>query len=512
MTPNTQQSAANDARHTFHVERRFFPTKRQRALYQALERAPNPGLAMLGYGGAMGGGKTRAIVELALDAALMYPGNNILVARHNFTDLSSTTMQEFFSACPEHLIVRRQQSPTNLVQIAHPEWRGGKRSTINFRHLTDWTGLGSQQYGAVLIDEAGQVDADAALMLLTRLRHPAQQQRWFVAASNPWPGWFERWFVHRELPEQAIHEAQGQVVFIPAKIEDNPHLPPDYADLQRAILPGSWVDRFIEGKFDAFLGRVYPQFDPRVHCWTGPLPRFSHFIGGLDFGAQADDAHYTAGIVAGLTKDLPSTYSVAPRSDAGPRAPNFASGSASRSPHSRPAHRSLSDPRSPDLPDAEPRPFTLIRLAEFEERGPGVYQRLEQWQQHCRRRFGRIRWCADRSQSAWIDHQRRRGIRVVPSNGGPDSVNWGIAIVQDRFAANPPTSYYTPELTTFPERIRDYQWLRSQSNPIRPRKKLDDLLDADRYMHELAIRRPRRRGPIVVINRHQGGPFRWSDP
>ena len=278
-------------------------------------------LTLLGYGGAMGGGKTRAIAELAIDAALAFPGNNVLVARHHLSDLSSTTMKEFFAHCPTGLIDRRQQAPTQLVQLRLPTWPEGQTSTVNFRHLSDWRGLGSQQYGAVLIDEAGQVDEDAALMLLTRLRHPAQQQRWFVAASNPWPGWFQRWFVQRELPEDALRAAQGQVAFIPAKIEDNPHLPDNYAEVNHALMPPAWRERFIEGRFDALLGRVYPDFDPNIHAWDRPLPRFSHYIGGLDFGGQTETAHYTAAIVGGLVPSdrLSDPRSVDPFSPPAPR-------------------------------------------------------------------------------------------------------------------------------------------------------------------------------------------------
>ena len=195
-----------------HADRRFFPTDRQRELYRVLfamsdqpDASRASGLSLVGYGGAMGGGKTRALVELAIDAACLFPGNNILVARHNFTDLATTTMAEFFRYCPDSLIKRRAQSPTHSVQIAAPGQR--HPSTIHFRHLSDWTGLGSQQFGAVFIDEAGQVEAEAAQMLVTRLRHPAQPQPWFVAASNPYPGWFERWFVKRELPEAALERA-----------------------------------------------------------------------------------------------------------------------------------------------------------------------------------------------------------------------------------------------------------------------------------------------------------------
>ena len=302
MNPTNPQTEAQLAvLGLLHRECGFFPTARQRELLNDLTSAPSPGLALLGYGGAMGGGKTRAIVELAIDAALAYPNNNVLVARQHYSDLSATTMREFFAACPPNLIRRRQQSPTHLVELALQDWPKGQSSTVNFRHLSDWPSLGSQQYGAVLIDEAGQVDEDAALMLLTRLRDPAQPQRWFVAASNPWPGWFERWFVRRDLPERALEQASGRVLFIPASIPDNPHLPPNYAELNHALLPNHWRDRFIEGRFDALLGRVYPDFDTQRHLWDAPLPPFTHYVGGLDFGGQTETAHHTAGIIAGLT-------------------------------------------------------------------------------------------------------------------------------------------------------------------------------------------------------------------
>ncbi len=76
-------------------------------------------------------------------------------------------------------------------------------------------------------------------------------------------------------------------------------------------------------------------------------------------------------------------------------------------------------------PSLQPDPTHRVRRPR-----PGIIQRLEQWQrqwqQQCPRqsqqRFGPIRWAADRSQSAWIDYQRRQGIHVVPAAGNPDSV------------------------------------------------------------------------------------------
>ena len=484
------------------AERGLELTARQRELYLAIVDGPDPGLVVAGYGGAMGGGKTRAIVELAIDAALMYRGTNILVARQHYTDLSSTTMREFDAACPVDYVRQRVSTPTPLARLGEPGSAEATWSTVNFRHLTEWSGLGSQEYGAVLIDEAGEVSEEAARMLLTRLRHAKQSQRWFVAASNPWPGWFERWFIRGELDQEALTEAAGRVIYVPARIADNPYLPASYAQQQRALHPAAWVERFIEGRFDALLGRVYPDFDPQVHVWEQPLPDFTYFIGGLDFGGQTETAHHTAAIVAGLARSdrLSDPRSFDPFSPPAPR------GEMSRSDRGglpgRPA------------PHAPTHPYTLIRLAEFEDRGPGVIQRLEQWQRQCQRRYGRIRWAADRSQSAWIDHQRRQGLDVVPASGTPGSVLYGVNLVHERLATDPPTSFYVPELTQFPRRMSEYVWQSGDDPDPRPRKQHDDLLDADRYMHELLQQvpspyRPRR---VQIVQPPLGRDARWREP
>ena len=440
----------------------FVPTARQRELWQTA-RAPLPeGIVLAGYGGAMGGGKTRALVELALDTAQTFPGTRILIARLRYTDLRSTTMNEFFDRCPDHLIAARRRSDPEQLAIRAPG--SGPCSIIQFRHLTDWTGLGSQEYGAVFIDEAGEVSEEAARMLITRLRHRAQPLRLFAAASNPWPGWFERWFVRRELPLDRFEQAGLRLEFVAARMRDNPWLPANYEALQRAMLSDDWVTRFVEGRFDAFIGLVYPRFDRLRHRWDEPLPPFARYVGGLDFGGPAEHHHKTAGIVAGLT-----------------------------------------DARAACGADI------LIRLAEFEGGGHDVIARLEAWMQRCAARYAggsgrsggsggaarRIHWRADRSQSAWINRLARQGLAITPSVGGPHSVQAGIDLVQRRLSAGEggaPRSYYLPDLTIFPERMSAYRWEPpdpSAGGAARPVKEHDDLLDADRYMHEAADERRR---------------------
>lgn len=421
--------------------RKFRPTAKQRLLYEALARTPLDGLSLVGYGGAMGGGKTRALCELALDTALSFPGTRVLLARHRYTALRTTTMEEFFNCKADQFITGRDRSRPESVRLRLKSWKKGIESVVYFRHLTEWTGLGSEQYGAVFIDEAGQVSEQAAQMLITRLRHPAQRQRWFVAASNPWPGWFQRWFAGGELPADALAEAGGRIEFIPARVEDNGHLPPNYAAMQRLLLPRDWVERFIDGKFDAFAGLVYPHFDPERHRWNAPLPQFRAYVGGIDHGAPSDIGHMTAAIAAGLTED-----------------------------------------------------GLLIRLAEFEQRGPNVGERLERWMAEREAQLGRaVHWRCDRSQGAWIEKMQRGGARVAPSQGGPGSVNRGIGLVQARLAdreeGGAPGGWFHPRLEQFPKRMREYAWEEPRADhegEPKPRKLDDDLVDADRYMHEEA--------------------------
>jgi hypothetical protein len=417
----------------------FEPHPKQQLVWDALEATPDGSLALIGFGGAAGPGKSRALVEIAIDFALDYPGTRILIGRKDFKDLRTTTMEEFYRHCPPGML-QRSHGSEHWCDVGVSK---GSTARIFFDELKDYLSQGSEQYGLVCVDEAGEVPETTMLMLLTRMREPHAAKRAIICASNPWPGWFKRWFVDRELPEDALAAVGGRVTFIPARMEDNPSLPPNYEATLRAVLPADWVQRFVEGRWDAFVGQVYPEFGP-VHRWRGELPPFTAVYGGLDFGGQNPWAHKTAGIAAGLTPQ-----------------------------------------------------GALVRFAEFEEAGADVYEQLVSWMAACERLVRtKIKWRADRTQMWGIDQLRRaeRKWEINDSHGGADSVQMGIGTVRRRLEAAvqglPWGSYYTDDLVKFPRRMETYRWPepanddeRVQSNPI---KRDDDLMDADRYMHEEA--------------------------
>ncbi len=449
----------------------FEPTEAQDRVWEALEQADKGSITIIGYGGAVGGGKTRTLAELAIDLSLDHPGNRILVGRKDLVDLRTTTLEEFDMVCPPELIVRKAESPIIIRQIRLPAWPKGVVSTIYFRELKDWIGLGSEQYGAVLLEEAGEIAEGAAKMLVTRLRHPAASKYVMVAASNPWPGWFERWFIDRTLPEELLSATGVRIVFIPAKMADNPHLPKGYEAMLRAFFAGDedWMARMVEGRFDSFQGQVYRELGPHL-CWDGPLPEFERLVGGLDFGGANEKAHKTAGVAAGIDYD-----------------------------------------------------GNLIRFAHFEHSGPDVGDKLEMWMLHVQwlmgeenRRKG-ITWRADKTQ-IWGIEQADKRFHVVPSHGGSDSVWLGIGIERKRMKAL--TSWYTPDLKQTPmldgkalngdawyERMRRYRWQEqpdeNRAVPGLPLKRDDDTCDADRYMVEEADGFPER--PLKMPTRTLAG-------
>lgn len=466
---------------------------RQREAYRTLLAAEPESYTFLGFGGAAGGSKTFFNARVCIELCLGFPGTRILVARQTLVSLKTTTMEEFYRQLPPELIYKRNDSE-NWVKVRNHSWPPGIYSTVFFRGIEDYQQKGSEAYQAVIIDEASETKREAAEYLITRLRwrlpkmvqqrmamqcrkiddifdlegKPTGEWRpcgricpdmvcpihgsefigngvryFFIATSNPWPGWFSDWFFKRQgLNTDALPNAR--VHFIQSLPTDNPFNGPNYVEVLRASLSPDMVKRMVEGRFDVFAGLVYEGFNPDIHAWRGPIPDYVRVIGGLDFGQESSTAHFTTGIVGLVT----------------------ATG-------------------------------RLIRVDEFKERGPNVYERQALWMQKMQEKWGkpigkRIEWRGDRSQAVGIKYMKQAGgFFITMSKGGPDSVDAGIKHVaellnvrQDKY----PGSFYLPaghELGGCPQWEQEMREYARDPDTMKVVKERDDLVDADRYMAEL---------------------------
>ena len=259
-------------------------------------------------------------------------------------------------------------------------------------------------------------------------------------------------------------------------------VPQDVADV---LLSPIWVDERreewgedsnlwqskVRGNFPLVpMGQVYKELAPSQQ-WYGPLPQFSRLVGGLDFGGANDDAHMTAGVVAGVVAKVDTGEQLA---SAG----------------------------------------SLIRFAHFEDAGASVHGDLLDWMRGVESKMGRrVEWRADKTQSFGISMSDLQGFVIEPSHGGADSVWNGIGLQRRRMADG--ASYFTEELTQSPRhadgramkgkawyvRMQNYRWQiqpdEDKAVPGVPIKRDDDTADADRYMHEAVDGFPMNTGPAI---------------
>jgi len=197
-------------------------------------------------GGAIRGGKSKAITAEAIQLCLDYPGNVGIMARQTLPAFKRTVMVElekYFDAG-----VHTSEGYKRLVTQHH--------STDHYIQFYNgsriwYTGLGDDTHGLVgqmgttigfaCIDQVEETSEIHFNNLLGRLSLPLKGIRYHILLSaNPMPGWVKQRF---------ISNTPRDFIYIPFLPRDNPYLPPNYEaelreqypdELARAWLDGDW--------------------------------------------------------------------------------------------------------------------------------------------------------------------------------------------------------------------------------------------------------------------------------
>lgn len=103
-----------------------------------------------------------AQMELQIDI----PGLRTLWGRNDFKDLKLSVMDKWFEVFPEELICERN-SQYHYYHVRQP---GKKESRITFMGLKDLGGLGSQEFGLIIVTEAHETSLQAYRTLKRRCR------------------------------------------------------------------------------------------------------------------------------------------------------------------------------------------------------------------------------------------------------------------------------------------------------------------------------------------------------
>lgn len=230
------------------------------------------------YGGAAGGGKSKACVMDALFRCMNNPGTSAYLFRRTYRELEDTLIQEAQKSIPKELGTYSNSKHELLLP------NGSKMIFRHCQYEKDRFLYAGSEIQWLYIDELTLFPKIIYDFLKTRVRAKASLRVKPIVrcTSNPGGvghGWVKQYFVdsapyfemHKEVVHsEALNEDQVRTIqYIPAFATDNPHIGKDYIfeleqkprALRRALLNGDW---------DAFEGQAFPEFaDDPEHYHDG---------------------------------------------------------------------------------------------------------------------------------------------------------------------------------------------------------------------------------------------------
>lgn len=263
------------------------------------------------YGGAAGGGKS----EAGLAGAAQYidvPGYAALILRRSYRDL----------ALPGALMDRSHKWWKNTD--AHWDgtnyrWTFPSGAQIQFGYLEhegDETRYQSAEFQYIFFDELTQFSAQQYTYMFSRLRRakgvdvPVRMR----SASNP--GGVGHIWVKKRWNLPSGRTGSKNRVFVPAKLEDNPHLDQEtyemsfveLSDVTRAQLRhGDWSVQNLGGKFDpAWFTIISKDEIPDVRFHTKKLRHWD--LAATEPTESNPDPDYTAGCLLLKANKMPDRF------------------------------------------------------------------------------------------------------------------------------------------------------------------------------------------------------------
>ncbi|WBP89527.1 hypothetical protein [Kitasatospora cathayae] len=261
----------------------YEPTARQQAFHDATE------FDVL-YGGAAGGGKTRALLMDDLRDCMRHPGIRIGAFRRTYGELKESLLAEL--------------AQVGFASALGASWNGTEyelrfpnRSLIMFRYaesIKDASRRQGGQYQKLTFDERTLTPPDVVAFLESRLRSGRADLPVLGIRSGTNPGGAGHGTVKAKFIDptaygtKVITDQRGRTVrFIPSKLADNPHVNAEYADDLRN-LPEQLRKAFLDGDWDSFMGQAFAEWSHDRHTIDPiSIPAEWRRVMGIDWGYAA---------------------------------------------------------------------------------------------------------------------------------------------------------------------------------------------------------------------------------
>ncbi len=239
----------------------YQPTPRQQAFHEATEWD-------VLYGGAMGGGKSKALTMEGIAACVRYPGIEVWAFRKTIDQLRGSLIKEL-----RQVEMCKALGARWNVQLRELRFSNGSLFRFCYaENETDAMNYFSQDCQLLILDERQQMDPSIAERLSLRVRSGSTRIPVLGIRSGANPGDIGHAYLRDRFVDAApwnttIVPERGERLrrFIPAKSTDNPHLNDDYElnfeDISDPVMRQAYRD----GNWDVFAGMAFPEWDRAVH-------------------------------------------------------------------------------------------------------------------------------------------------------------------------------------------------------------------------------------------------------
>lgn len=129
--------------------------------------------------------------------------------------------------------------------------------------------------GGVLFDEVALMPRSFVEQALARCSLEGAKFWFNCNPENP-QHWFKKEWIEKAESKNCLH-----LHFL---MQDNPSLSKKIIDRYKNLYSGAFYERFVEGKWVAAEGTVYPQFSERIHVCTPPAEPFEKYYISCDYG------------------------------------------------------------------------------------------------------------------------------------------------------------------------------------------------------------------------------------
>jgi hypothetical protein len=245
------------------------------------------------FGGAAGPGKSHEARWALYEKCLTIPGFEALLLRETFGELERTHMRR--------MEAEQDQIGALFTPSAHL-MRFPNKSLIEVGHMEDAAAVRkylSTEYDAIVPDEGALYDPDSILSLSTRARSkkPAViaaggAKFWVVTnPGGPASQVLLDFFIDHTPDFETRPHLRGKYVasewaFVPALLDDNPYLDPNY-DAALAVEKPHRYQQLRYGNFRVFAGQFFPAWQERKHVRAIALPDGVRYFRSMDWGYNA---------------------------------------------------------------------------------------------------------------------------------------------------------------------------------------------------------------------------------